>query len=233
MTAPGRGTICVALDSGDSDTIRSLAEAVAEHVGVFKVGLTSFVAHGSPLVSSLASLRPVFLDLKLHDIPAQVDGAMRAVAATGASYATVHAAGGESMVQAAVGAAGDVKVIAVTLLTSLADADIDRIGFGGGTRDAVVRLADLALAGGAHGLVCSAHEASELRDRFGAHDSGGPLIVVPGVRPAGWAGDDQRRTTSARDAIEAGADMIVVGRPISAADDPVDAARRFAREVAG
>jgi orotidine-5'-phosphate decarboxylase len=223
--------ICVALDSPDQDTMLALARATKEHVGVFKIGLTAFASGGPRLVQLLADDRPVFLDLKLHDIPMQVEGAVAAVGATGARYTTVHASGGPEMLRAAARAAGDVVVLAVTLLTSLGTEDLAGIGVRGSTEDAVVRLADLALTAGVPGLVCSPLELDVLRTRFGPRSTGGPLLVVPGIRSETAAGDDQRRTLSARDAIERGADMIVVGRPITAASDPGRAARTLMEEI--
>lgn len=209
----------------------AIARATKEHVGVYKIGLTAFASGGPRLVQMLADDRPVFLDLKLHDIPMQVEGAVAAVDASGASYTTVHASGGTEMLRAAARSAGDVVVLAVTLLTSLDKEDLDDIGMAGSPEDAVLRLADIALGAGIPGLVCSPLELEVLRDRFGSRSSGGPLLVVPGIRSEASASDDQRRTLSARDAIERGADMIVVGRPITAAHDPATAARALVEEI--
>ncbi|MDQ4065006.1 MAG: orotidine-5'-phosphate decarboxylase [Actinomycetota bacterium] len=207
-----------------------LAHATAPSVGLLKIGLTAFVAHGRDLVTDLADLRPVFLDLKLHDIPVQVAGAMRAAAATGAAFVTVHAAGGTEMIRAAVESAGATRVLAVTVLTSL-DADALRaLGFNAQPDELVADLAAAALDAGAHGLVCSSHEVAGLRSRFGAVADGGPFLVVPGIRD-GTAGDDQRRTASAAAARAAGADILVVGRPITAAPDPAAAARALATSL--
>jgi orotidine-5'-phosphate decarboxylase len=169
--------------------------------------------------------RPVFLDLKLHDIPATVEGAARSAAASGASLLTVHAAGGAEMVRAAVkGAGGRLRVLAVTVLTSL-DADaLDAVGLAGPPEAAVVRLARLAVGAGAGGLVCSPHEVGAVRAAVGA----GPLLVVPGVRPEGAARGDQARVATPEAAVAAGADVIVVGRPLRDAPDPVAAARAIA-----
>ena len=217
--------LCVALDAADPVANRDIAAAVAPHAGVLKIGLTAFVAGGASLVAEIATLRPVFLDLKLHDIPAQVAGAVRSAAATGASLVTIHASGGPEMVGRATEAAeGRVTILAVTILTSLDDDDLDRIGMAGPPEKAVLRLAEMALEAGAPGLVCSPHEVAHLRRRFGPRSEGGPLLVVPGIRPQG-AGDDQKRTLGPSEALEAGADLIVVGRPITEAADPAAAAR--------
>lgn len=224
--------VCVALDLPDADAIRDMAIKVEEHVGVFKIGLTAFAGAGPALVSELGARRPVFVDLKLHDIPAQVSGAVAAIAAGGASYATVHASGGSEMVRAAVDAAEGVTILAVTVLTSLDSAQLQRVGFSGNAQSIVLRLAEDALQAGAPGLVCSPLEIDALRQEFGARAAGGPLLVVPGIRSQGAARDDQRRTLSAREATDAGADMIVVGRPITAAPDPAEAARALLAELA-
>ncbi|MDQ4125073.1 MAG: orotidine-5'-phosphate decarboxylase [Actinomycetota bacterium] len=233
MTATLRANpICVALDFDDPARVREVADATADHVGIFKVGLTAYTTGGPELVRDLTAKHPVFLDLKFHDIPAQVGGAVRAAAATGALYTTVHASGGPAMVAAAVDAAGSsLTVLAVTILTSLDDSALDSIGMKGPASDAVVRLARLALAAGADGLVCSPHEVDELRAEFGPRSDGGPLLVVPGIRAQGESHGDQRRTMSATEALAAGADVIVVGRPITAAPDPADAARRLREQI--
>lgn len=223
--------ICVPLDFADRARVVATADAVAPHVGMLKIGLTTFIADGRGLVEELSSLRPVFLDLKLHDIPMQVAGAMAAVAATGAAYTTVHAFGGADMVRAAVEASGGTVVLAVTILTSIDAVDLERAGITGTPEDAVLRLAGVALEAGVPGLVCSPREVAALRQRFGRHDDGGPLLVVPGIRSAGAAADDQRRTLSAREAVDAGADVIVVGRPITAAADPARAAAELSKEI--
>ena len=223
--------ICVALDAADATEARNLARAIGPHVGMLKVGLTSFIANGGALVAELAESTPVFLDLKLHDIPAQVQGAMRAIAGSGASYTTVPAAGGTDMLEAALDAAGEVVVLGVTILTSLDDHALHTMGFEGSTESNVLRLAEVALGVGLTGLVCSPREVAAVRQRFGPRSSGGPLLVVPGIRTGGDENDDQKRTLPARAAIEAGADVIVVGRPITAAPDPVSAVRTMLMEL--
>lgn len=224
--------ICLALDSSDPDEVTRLAAATGPFVGMYKIGLTAFISFGNHIVRSLAEQRGVFLDLKLHDIPAQVAGAVAAAGSTGASLITVHAGGGREMVSAAVEASGDMKVIAVTILTSLDGSDLTQIGLRGDPEEAVLRLAEVALTAGAPGLVCSPLEVAALRSEFGKTKDGGPLLVVPGIRPAGSDRGDQRRTMTPREALDAGADILVVGRPITAADDPAQAAEALAREIA-
>ena len=233
MTATLRANpICVALDFDEPARVREVASATSDHVGIFKIGLTAYTSGGPALVRELAAQHPVFLDLKFHDIPAQVGGAIRAAAATGAMYATVHASGGPAMIAAAVDAAGhSVTILAVTVLTSLDDHALDAIGMKGPSGDAVPRLAGLALAAGADGLVCSPLEVAALRREFGARRDGGPLLVVPGIRSAGESQGDQKRTMSATEALDAGADVIVVGRPITAAPDPASAARSLREQI--
>jgi len=224
-----RDRICAALDFPSWQEAEPFARAVAPEVGLLKVGLEMFAAEGPPVVRAAAALgRPVFLDLKLHDIPNTVEGAARSAARTGAALLTVHASGGAEMIRAAVrGAGADVKVLAVTVLTSLDGPALDAIGLAGPPERAVVRLARLAVAAGAAGLVCSPHEVQAVRAAVGP----GPLLVVPGVRPAGAAKGDQARVATPEEAVRAGADVIVVGRPLRDAPDPAGAARAIAASL--
>jgi orotidine-5'-phosphate decarboxylase len=221
--------ICSALDFGAWAEAEPFARRIAPHVGMLKVGLELFTAEGPAAVRAAAALgRPVFLDLKLHDIPATVEGAARSAAATGATLLTVHAAGGAAMIRAAVrGGGGALRILAVTVLTSLDAAALDRIGLGGPPQVAVVRLARLAVEAGVAGLVCSPQEVAAVRAAVGPR----PLLVVPGVRPAGAARGDQARVATPAEAVAAGADVIVVGRPLRDAPDPVAAAQAMAREL--
>jgi len=218
--------ICAALDVPDPAAARSLAAKLVGHVGVLKIGLELFVAHGRAAVEAVRDFRlPIFLDLKLHDIPQTVEAAARAAAGLGASFITAHASGGTAMISAARSALPrETKLLAVTLLTSLGDDDIAAMGF---PADAVLRLARLALEAGAEGIVCSPHEVGLLRRELGAR----PLLVVPGIRLAGMAKGDQRRTGTPREAIRAGADILVVGRPLRDAPDPAAAADAIVREM--
>jgi orotidine-5'-phosphate decarboxylase len=228
-----RARLCVALDSSDESRILELAAATGPFVDVLKIGLTTFASLGPGIVDKIGQLRPVFLDLKLNDIPAQVGGATRAIRELGVAFTTVHALGGAEMIAAAVDEAHETTVLAVTVLTSLDDAALDRLGIVGGAAGAVVRLAEVALEAGAGGLVCSPLEVAALRVHFGPNRAGGPLIVVPGIRPRGAADYDQKRATTPRDALAAGADLLVVGRPITAAPDPASAARAIRAEIDG
>jgi orotidine-5'-phosphate decarboxylase len=222
----------VALDSTDPDECRALADQTSV-AGTHKIGLTAFSSGGPQLVRELVDVGPVFLDLKLHDIPAQVAKAVGTAADLGVAYTTVHASGGRAMLEAAAAAAESrVLLLAVTVLTSLDDGDLSSIGVKGDARAQVLRLAELALGAGAGGLVCSPLEVSKLRETFGASADGGPFLAVPGIRPEGSAPDDQRRTLAPGAVIESGADLLVVGRPITEARDPGAAARAVLEEIA-
>ena len=217
--------IFVALDTPDLARAQAIAAAVRPHVGGLKLGLEFFAAHGAPGVAVLATAGlPIFLDLKLHDIPNTVAGAVRALAPLAPAVLTVHAAGGRAMLEAARAAAPpETKVVAVTVLTSLDAVDLSAAGVAGGPAEQVVRLADLARAGGLDGVVCSGAEVAAARARW--PDA---FLVVPGVRLADDAGGDQKRVITPRDAVAAGASMLVIGRPITAAADPTAAARAIA-----
>jgi len=224
--------LIVALDTADSDQARQWAEAAAPHAALLKLGLEFFAAHGTAGAARFRQ-RPIFLDLKLHDIPNTVAGAVRALAKLAPAMLTLHACGGSAMIAAARRAADaaphPTKLLAVTVLTSLDQAALNAVGVPGAPHDQVLRLAELALCAGADGLVCSAHEVAALRRRFGT----APTLVVPGIRPAGADRGDQARVMTAGDAVQAGADYIVVGRPITTAPDPRLAAQSMAREAAG
>jgi orotidine-5'-phosphate decarboxylase len=215
-----RNPLVAALDTADLDRLRTLAAALGPEVGVLKVGLEAFAAHGRSAVRQAAAHAPVFLDLKLHDIPATVAGATRAAAGEGVALLTVHASGGPAMVEAAARAAADVAVLAVTVLTSLDDEALAAVGQPPAAEQ-VLRLSRLAVEAGAAGLVCAPTDVAAVRQAVGAE----PLLVTPGVRPAGIGADDQARVATPRAALEAGADLLVVGRPLTTADDPAAAAR--------
>lgn len=224
-----RDRICAALDFSSWEAAEPFARAVAPEIGMFKVGPVLFTAEGPAAVRTAAALgRPVFLDLKLHDIPNVVEGAARSVAEIGASLLTVHASGGAEMVKAAVrGAAGKVRILAVTILTSLDDAALDEIGLSGPSASAVVRLARLAVKAGAGGIVCSPQEVAAVRAAVGP----GMLLVTPGVRPAGASKGDQSRVATPAEAVRAGADVLVIGRPLREGGDPAAAARAIAAMI--
>ncbi len=215
---------------------RSEADALVERLGgvpsMFKIGLELFTAEGPAIVRDYVRRGlAVMLDLKLHDIPETVSRAVAGVASLGARLLTVHASGGRAMLDAAVMAArsaGDTKVLAVTVLTSLDDADLATIGCQGPVGDLVRRRAELALAAGCDGVVASPREVAIVRSAVPSSF----LIVTPGVRPAGAAAGDQKRVTTPRQARAAGSDMVVVGRPLRDAPDPAAAARAIVDELA-
>jgi orotidine-5'-phosphate decarboxylase len=227
--------LCVALDAPDLATAEGWARAVAPHAGLLKVGLELFSAEGGAAVRRIAAHGPVFLDLKLHDIPNTVAGAVRSLAPLRPAWLTIHAAGGAAMVAAAreaaekAGGRERMRILVVTVLTSLDAAALAETGVAGGPVQQVLRLARLAVAAGADGLVCSPREVAPLRDALGD----GPALVVPGVRPAGSAPDDQARTATPEEMAAAGADFVVVGRPITKAADPGAAAAAIALALRG
>lgn len=213
--------IYVALDTPDLAQARSLGEQLRDHVGGLKLGLEFFMAQGPAGVAAIADLGlPIFLDVKLHDIPNTVAGAMRSLSSLGLAIVNVHAAGGRAMMAAAREAmAPATKVIGVTVLTSLDDQDLSDIGVSSTPAEQVGRLADLTRSAGLDGIVCSAHEVAS---RHAAWPDG--LFVVPGIRPAGSDIGDQKRVMSPRQALDAGATVLVIGRPITAAPSPAEAA---------
>ena len=223
--------LIAALDTADADQALAWAEALTPHCGMLKLGLEFVLAQGPPGVRAMTG-RPLFLDLKLHDIPNTVAGAVRAVLPLRPQMLTLHAGGGSTMIEAARHAADTVDdapiLLAVTVLTSLDSSALHATGVAGGPRQQVLRLARLALGAGAHGLVCSAHEVSMLRDALGV----GPVLVVPGIRPPGSVAGDQARIMTPRQAVDAGADWIVVGRPITGSADPAAAAAAIAAQIA-
>lgn len=227
-----KNPVFVALDTPSLDRARTLAQTLKPFVGGVKLGLEFYGANGPDGVRAIASVgAPVFLDLKLHDIPNTVAGAMKALAPIGAAILNVHASGGVAMMRAAAEAAGTIdrraKIIAVTVLTSLEDCDLPGIGVSGTTLEQAVRLAVLARESGLDGVVCSPHEIAAVRAACGPEF----LIVTPGVRPAGGELGDQKRVMTPKQAVDAGADILVIGRPITSAADPVQAARQIAADL--
>ena len=199
-----------------------LAKKVKAHVGGIKLGLEFFCAHGAHGVHMIGQLGlPIFLDLKLYDIPNTVAGAMHAIHALEPAIVTIHASGGRAMMEDAKAAAGEhTKVVGVTMLTSMDDRDLQRTGVDGTAHDQVMRLAELAKDSGLDGIVCSGHEVKAVHEQW--RDG---YFVVPGLRPAGSAVGDQKRVVTPRQARDDGASVLVIGRPISRADDPAEAAR--------
>jgi orotidine-5'-phosphate decarboxylase len=227
-----REKLIVALDVSTAVAAQKIVEAVGDSALTYKVGMQLYTAEGPQVVKDLvASGRRVFLDLKYHDIPNTVASAVREAARLGVSMLTVHASGSSKMLRAAVEAARIVNpsllVLAVTVLTSLDQNDLEQVGVQGSVQDEVLRLTKMALASGCQGIVTSARESSRLRGEFGD----GFFIVTPGVRPVGGDHADQARVVTPAEAIAAGASHIVVGRPITEAADPAAEARSILQQI--
>ena len=224
-----RAPIAVAIDTPDRETAARWSNAVSPYVQVVKIGLELFCRTGPDIVNVVRGGSGVglFLDLKLHDIPNTVAGAANAVARLKPTYLTVHATGGAAMIRAAVDAAPDVRIAAVTVLTSLDDGVLEAIGLRGPAADATRRLAVLAVGAGARALVCSPHEVAALRAEVGPD----VVLITPGVRPAGSAVGDQARVGTPAQALADGADLLVIGRPITGDPDPRTAAARIAASL--
>ncbi len=230
--------VFVALDTPSLERASGLARALSGAVGGVKLGKEFFTAQGPDGARAVAGGERLFLDLKFHDIPNTVAGAVRAAAHLRPFMVNVHAAGGRAMMEAALEAAREGAedteaprplVLGVTVLTSLDDADLEAVGQRGPASEQVLRLARLAQDCGLDGVVCGPREIAALRQACGP----GFTLVVPGIRPDWAAADDQKRITTPREALEAGADYLVIGRPITGAEDPAAAARRVAAELAG
>jgi orotidine-5'-phosphate decarboxylase len=225
-----RERLIVALDVPKAEAARSLVDRLAGRVGLFKVGSQLFTAAGPGLVHEIVARgEKVFLDLKFHDIPNTVAGAVASACRLGVSLVDVHGLGGKAMLEAAVGAlpAMGTRLLVITILTSHDEDTLGEIGVNGKVAESVRRLALLAREAGADGVVASPHEVPLVREACG----GGFLIVTPGIRPAGAAAGDQARLATPRAALQAGADYLVVGRPITGAEDPAAAADSIVREM--
>jgi len=230
--------VFVALDMPEIDGAKAMAAQVSGLVGGVKLGLEFFMAQGPAGIRDViaAGDLPLFLDLKLHDIPNTVAGAVRSVAPLAPKFLTIHAGGGPAMIRAAADAAREeaerlglprMRILAVTVLTSLSDEDLTAVGQTTPAATQVRRLAQVAHANGADGIVCSPAEVALLRRDLPADFT----LMVPGIRPTWAAANDQKRVMGPRDAVAAGADHLVIGRPITADADPAAAARRIAEEL--
>ena len=232
-----RTRIFTALDSADLDAVRALAQSIAGAVDGLKLGLEFFTALGPAGIRGIAQLGlPIFLDVKLHDIPNTVAGAIRSLAPLAPYYLTLHAAGGTDMLNAARETAHEEaarlgltppRLLAVTVLTSLDEGDLAQQGVAGPAQDQVVRLAALARRAGIDGIVSSPREIAAIRAALGD----GFDIVVPGIRPGGGGAQDQKRVMTPGEAVRAGASALVIGRPITSAADPAQAAEDIRAEV--
>jgi len=225
-----RPRLAVAFDVATRDAAMRAANELQGRADIAKVGLELFVSAGPALVEDLVSSGwAVFLDLKLHDIPATVSGAVRAAGRLGVEFLTIHTSGGRKMIEAAADARGEAgpKLLGVTVLTSLDGEQIQEVGWGGDAAQCVARLARLARESGCDGVVSSPHEVAAVK----ASEGGDFLVVSPGIRPAGAAADDQARVATAADAVLAGADVLVVGRPIMNAPEPAAVAAVLREEM--
>ena len=237
--ADGRNRLLCAIDTVELDTAVSLANVLGDVVGGVKLGLEFFTSHGAEGVAGVAeSGLPIFLDLKYYDIPNTVAGAIRASVGLNPFMISVHVGGGPAMLRAAMAASFRVAdrvggrrplVVGITVLTSFDDDDIEAVGMKGPLLDQVRRLAGLAQENGLDGVVASADEIADLREQCGDDF----VIVVPGIRPAWSSADDQKRIVTPGEAVRRGADYLVVGRPITRADDPAAAAGRIVEDVSG
>ena len=229
--------IICAIDTPSLEAGRRLAGQLVDVVGGLKLGLEFFVTHGPTGVQSIAEFgMPIFLDLKLHDIPNTVASAVRAIVPLQPAFITLHASGGRAMLEAAAAAARDTaadlglprpRLLGVTVLTSLDEDDLRDVGQDAEPKHQVDRLATLAHSTHLDGVVCSAHEIEHLRSRFGTRF----LLMVPGIRPSWATDDDQKRVLTPSGAMARGADFLIIGRPITRATDPTVAARRIADEL--
>ena len=228
MKSPAAEKIIVALDVPTQEEARSLMELLAGEVGAFKIGLQRYTGDGPDLVRAASSFGPVFLDLKLHDIPNTVAKAVEAADRLGVQMLTLHLCGGGEMIRAAAAARkSKMLLLGVTVLTSSNQATLEETGVSSTTSEQVLRLGELGVENGIDGLVASPQEARILRQEFGTRIK----IVTPGIRPAGSEAGDQKRVASPREALEAGADYLVIGRPITGAADPKAAARTIVAEL--
>jgi len=238
LTSP-KERICVALDVSDLETAKALAESLSDHVGFFKVGFELFTAVGPAAIVAVKDVGgKVFLDLKFHDIPATVSRAAVAATSMGVTLLNLHTSGGSEMMEKTVAAVAETAkqrglirplLLGVTVLTSLDPQILDReLRVNGSLQDHVVHLAKLAMRAGLDGVIASPQEITLVREACGPSC----LIVTPGIRPSGEAAHDQRRIMTPREAIEAGADILVIGRPITGSSNPAEAADRIIDEIA-
>lgn len=223
-----------AIDTADVGQARQLASQLKNHVGGLKLGLEFFMANGEAGYRQITELGlPIFLDVKLHDIPNTVSGAIGSLLPLKPNFITIHTSGGSAMMKAAAEAAAKAgatrpKLLGVTVLTSLDSGDLTAVGQNTDVKQQVLRLAQLAKASGLDGVICSPAEVADLRKACGPDF----ILMVPGIRPSWAAANDQKRVMTPQEAIRAGATYLVVGRPITAAASPAEAAQRLAQEIA-
>jgi len=224
--------IILAVDTDDLEIAKRWVSITNPYIGVFKLGLEFFIKYGQAGVKAVQAEteKPLFLDLKLHDIPNTVSRSALQVADLAPMFLTVHASGGRAMINAAAQSLPATKITAVTVLTSLDSADLKEVGMGKDAQDLAIQLAKLSVSAGAKAIVCSPKEISQIRNAVGDQ----ALIITPGVRPSGTlSSDDQKRTMDPKTAIEEGADYLVIGRPITKAADISHAAKMILKEIKG
>ncbi len=220
--------LCVALDT-DYEKGINLVEELKEYPLIFKVGYKLFIPYGREIIETIKRISPkaeLFLDLKLHDIPNTVRNGVMGVSQLGVDYLTLHTLGGKEMIETAAGVKGNTNLLGVTLLTSHDEGYLEEIGVSLPKEEFILRLAKIGLESGCDGLVCSAHEVEFLKERLGDF-----LAVVPGIRPAGFSKGDQKRVATPREAVERGADILVVGRPIVEAPNPKGVVEQILEEI--
>lgn len=225
MKAP----IAVALDALNLETAKKWAQEVSPYVSTLKIGLETYLRDGKIAIESIRSISDcdIFLDLKLHDIPATVAGACRSVSDLNPKYLTVHASGGAEMIHQAAKEMPNTLIVAVTILTSIDDAKLSEIGFKYSSTETAVNLAKLAVNAGARAIVCSPQEVSEIRKNVDSDI----VLITPGVRPIGSDANDQQRIATPQEAIKNGANLLVIGRPITASANVGESAKKISAEV--
>jgi orotidine-5'-phosphate decarboxylase len=225
MKAP----IAVALDAPDLETAKTWAKEVSPYVSTLKIGLETYLRDGKESIEQIKEISScdLFLDLKLHDIPATVAGACRSVADLNPKYLTVHASGGSEMINEAAKTLPNTLIVAVTILTSIDEKNLLEIGFNNSSKESAVNLAKLAVAAGARAIVCSPQEVAEIRKNVDSSI----VLITPGIRPQGSSSNDQQRIATPQDALLNGANLLVIGRPITGSDNVGAAAKRISEEV--
>jgi orotidine-5'-phosphate decarboxylase len=225
MKAP----IAVALDAPDLETAKTWAKEVSPYVSTLKIGLETYLRDGKKSIEQIKDISncDLFLDLKLHDIPATVAGACRSVADLNPKYLTVHASGGSEMINEAAKTLPNTLIVAVTILTSIDEKNLQEIGFKNSSKESAVNLAKLAVAAGARAIVCSPQEVAEIRKNVDSSI----VLITPGIRPQGSSSNDQQRIATPQDALLNGANLLVIGRPITGSDNVGEAAKRISEEV--
>ena len=225
MKAP----IAVALDSPDLETAKKWAKEVSPYVSTLKIGLETYLRDGKKSIEHIKEISncDLFLDLKLHDIPATVAGACRSVADLNPKYLTVHASGGSEMINEAAKTLPKTLIVAVTILTSIDEKNLQEIGFKNSSKESAVNLAKLAVAAGARAIVCSPQEVGEIRKNVDSSI----VLITPGIRPQGSSSNDQQRIATPQEALLNGANLLVIGRPITGSDNVGEAAKRISEEV--